>query len=74
MSASEGTVAAPMHGTIVKVLVKEGQEVEADEPGCILKAMKMESEIRATKCGKVSEVLVESSQTVRSSEPLIVIE
>jgi acetyl-CoA/propionyl-CoA carboxylase biotin carboxyl carrier protein len=72
-AVSEGAVTAPMQGTIVKVLVKEGQEVETDEAVCVLEAMKMESEIRAQKSGKVSEVLVEAGQTVRSGEPLVVI-
>ena len=73
-SASGGAIAAPMQGTIVKVLVEEGQEVEADEPVCILEAMKMESEVRSQKAGTVSEVRVEAGQTVRSGEPLIVVE
>jgi len=73
-SGREGTVTAPMQGTIVKVLVEEGRAVAADEPVCILEAMKMESEIRAQKAGTVSEVRVEPGQTVRSGEPLIVIE
>ena len=73
-SASGGAVAAPMQGTIIKVLVEEGQEVEADEPVCILEAMKMESEVRSQKAGTVSEVRVEAGQTVRSGEPLILVE
>ena len=71
---SEGAVVAPMQGTIVKVLVEEGQEVATDEAVCVLEAMKMESEIRAQKDGRVSEVLVEAGRTVRSGEPLIVLE
>src|ERR671921_479582 len=73
-SASGGAIAAPMQGTIVRVLVEEGQEVEADEPVCILEAMKMESEVRSQKAGTVSEVSVESGQTVRSGETLILVE
>ncbi len=73
-SASGGAVAAPMQGTIVKVLVEEDQEVEADEPVCILEAMKMESEVRSQKAGTVSEVRVEAGQTVRSGDTLIVVE
>jgi acetyl-CoA/propionyl-CoA carboxylase biotin carboxyl carrier protein len=73
-STSGGAVAAPMQGTIVSVLVEEGQEVEADEPVCILEAMKMESEVRSQKAGTVSEVRVEAGQTVRSGEPLILVE
>jgi acetyl-CoA/propionyl-CoA carboxylase biotin carboxyl carrier protein len=73
-SASEGAVRAPMQGTIVKVLVEEGQEVSADEPVCILEAMKMESEVRSQKAGTVSEVRVEAGQTVSSGETLISVE
>jgi acetyl-CoA/propionyl-CoA carboxylase, biotin carboxylase, biotin carboxyl carrier protein len=73
-AAAEGSVTAPMQGTIVKVLVEVGQEVEADEAVCVLEAMKMESEVRAQRAGRVSEVLAEAGQTVRSGEPLVVLE
>ena len=73
-STSEGAVQAPMQGTIVKVLVEEGQDVAADEPVCILEAMKMESEVRSQKAGTVSEVRVVAGQTVRSGDTLISVE
>ena len=73
-AVSEGAVTAPMQGTIVRVLVEEGQEVEADEPVCVLEAMKMESEIRARSEGTVSEVHVEAGQAVRTGEPLITLD
>ena len=73
-SARGGAVRAPMQGTIVKVLVEEGQEVAADEPVCILEAMKMESEVRSQKAGTVSEVRVVAGQTVRSGDTLISVE
>ena len=73
-SRSEGAVQAPMQGTIVKVLVEEGQEVAADEPLCILEAMKMESEVRSQKAGTVSEIRVRAGQTVRSGDTLISVE
>jgi acetyl-CoA/propionyl-CoA carboxylase biotin carboxyl carrier protein len=63
-----------MQGTIVKVFVEEGQEIAVDDPVCTLEAMKMESEIRAKKDGVVSEILVEAGKTVRSGDPLIVLE
>ncbi len=69
-----GAVLAPMQGTIVKVLVEKGQEVAADQPVCILEAMKMESEIRAQKAGKIVKVLIEVGKIVRSGEPLVVLE
>jgi acetyl-CoA/propionyl-CoA carboxylase, biotin carboxylase, biotin carboxyl carrier protein len=67
-------VVAPMQGTIVKILVEEGQEVVADEAVCVLEAMKMESEIRAQRSGRVAKVLVEAGKAVRSGEPLVVLE
>ena len=70
----EGAVVAPMQGTIVKVLVEEGQEVAADEAVCVLEAMKMESEIRVQAAGRVREVFVEAGKIVRSGEPLVVLE
>ncbi|MEW6636919.1 MAG: acetyl-CoA carboxylase biotin carboxylase subunit [Actinomycetota bacterium] len=73
-TGGEAAVAAPMQGTIVKVLVKEGQEVEADEAVCVLEAMKMESEIRTRRAGKVEKVFVKAGQAVRSGEPLIALE
>jgi acetyl-CoA/propionyl-CoA carboxylase biotin carboxyl carrier protein len=73
-AVDEGTVAAPMQGTIVKVLVEVGQKVAADEAVCVLEAMKMESEIRPKRAGVVSEVLVEPGKTVRSGDPLVVLE
>ena len=73
-AVSEGEISAPMQGTIVKVLVQEGQEVAVDEAVCVLEAMKMESEIRARRDGKVAKVLVEAGQAVRSGETLIVLE
>ncbi|MDP8900272.1 MAG: acetyl-CoA carboxylase biotin carboxyl carrier protein subunit, partial [Actinomycetota bacterium] len=63
-----------MQGTIVKVLVEEGQDVAADEAVCLLEAMKMESEVRAQRAGRVARVLVEAGQTVRPGEPLVVLE
>jgi acetyl-CoA/propionyl-CoA carboxylase biotin carboxyl carrier protein len=63
-----------MQGTIVKMLVGEGQDVAADEAVCLLEAMKMESEVRAQRAGRVLKVLVEAGQTVRPGEPLVVLE
>jgi acetyl-CoA/propionyl-CoA carboxylase, biotin carboxylase, biotin carboxyl carrier protein len=69
-----GAVVAPMQGTIVKILVEEGQEVAADEAVCVLEAMKMESEIRAQRSGRVVKILAGAGKTVRSGEPLVVLE
>ena len=40
-------IAAPMQGTILRVLVEPGQEIQAGDVVCILEAMKMENAIPA---------------------------
>ena len=49
--AGSGTVAVPMQGTIVKVLVAEGDAVEVGQTVCVLEAMKMENNVNAEKAG-----------------------
>ncbi|MGC1512186.1 MAG: acetyl-CoA carboxylase biotin carboxylase subunit [Acidimicrobiales bacterium] len=68
-----GQVAAPMQGTIVKVLVQVGDTVEAGQAVCVLEAMKMENQIEADKSGTVAEIKVEAGQTVGGGDVLVVI-
>jgi acetyl-CoA/propionyl-CoA carboxylase, biotin carboxylase, biotin carboxyl carrier protein len=67
-------IAAPMQGTILQVLVEEGQEVAAGAVVCILEAMKMENHIVATRDGTVAELSVKAGQVVDSGQALVVIE
>ena len=67
------TLAAPMQGTIVKVLVKQGQEVKAGEAICVLEAMKMENSIVAHAPGKVEELRVEPGQSVETGATIAII-
>ncbi|MBV9663273.1 MAG: ATP-grasp domain-containing protein [Actinobacteria bacterium] len=69
-----GTVTVPMQGTIVKVLVNVGDEVEAGQPVCILEAMKMENNVNAEKSGKVTEVKVKAGDTVGAGDVVVVVE
>lgn len=68
------TVAAPMPGMVVKVLVEPGTRIEMDDGLMILEAMKMENEIRAPKAGVIRSVAVERGQTVNGGDTLIVID
>jgi len=68
-----GAVAVPMQGTIVKVLVAVGDEVEAGQSVCILEAMKMENQITAERAGTVKEIKVSPGDTVGSGDVVVVI-
>jgi acetyl-CoA/propionyl-CoA carboxylase biotin carboxyl carrier protein len=68
-----GEVAAPMQGTIVKVLVDVGATVEAGQAVVVLEAMKMENQIQAEKSGTVKEVKVKAGDTVGGGDILVVI-
>ncbi len=62
-----------MQGTIVKVLVEVGQKVEVDQAVVVLEAMKMENQINADRAGTVTEIKVESGQTVGGGDVVVVI-
>ena len=68
-----GDVTAPMQGTIVKVLVEVGQQVEAGQSVVVLEAMKMENQIAAEKSGIVKEIRVAAGATVGAGDVVVVI-
>jgi acetyl-CoA/propionyl-CoA carboxylase biotin carboxyl carrier protein len=72
--AGSGAVEVPMQGTIVKVLVEVGQQVEAGATVCVLEAMKMENNITADKAGTVKEIKVAAGDSVGSGDVVVVIE
>ncbi|MFZ9775651.1 MAG: acetyl/propionyl/methylcrotonyl-CoA carboxylase subunit alpha [Ilumatobacteraceae bacterium] len=71
--AATGDVVAPMQGTIVKVLVEVGQEVNAGDAVVVLEAMKMENQLQADKAGTVSAVKVKAGDKVGSGDVLVVV-
>ncbi|MFP5298615.1 MAG: acetyl-CoA carboxylase biotin carboxylase subunit [Actinomycetota bacterium] len=64
---------APMQGTIVKVLVKVGDEVKAGDQICVLEAMKMENSILAHASGKVEELAVEPGKSIETGGKIAII-
>ena len=66
-----GHVTTSMPGTIVEVLVKEGDQVRAGDPVLVTEAMKMETEIQAPIGGTVGSVNVAKGDTVNPDETLI---
>ncbi|MFE0256995.1 biotin/lipoyl-containing protein, partial [Streptomyces sp. NPDC059010] len=53
---SGDTLASPMQGTVVKVAVEEGQEVEEGDLIVVLEAMKMEQPLNAHKSGTIKDL------------------
>ena len=62
--ASAGAVTAIMPGKIIRVLVSEGDQVTEGDVVCILEAMKMENELKASKDGTVKALHIQSGQDV----------
>lgn len=73
-NGGDNIIKSPMPGKVVKVLVNEGDKVEAGQTVIILSAMKMESEFKAGKDGIVIEIAVKEGDTVDSNQLLVVIE
>ncbi|MDY3042052.1 acetyl-CoA carboxylase biotin carboxyl carrier protein subunit [Streptococcus pluranimalium] len=71
--AGADALAAPMPGTILKVLVNVGDSVSENQPLMILEAMKMENEIVASSAGTVSAIHVSAGQMVNPGDGLITI-
>jgi acetyl-CoA/propionyl-CoA carboxylase biotin carboxyl carrier protein len=66
MSAPGDALTSPMQGTIVKVAVEVGQQVEVGDLIVVLEAMKMEQPVTAHKSGTVTNLVAEVGATVTS--------
>ncbi|MEV5841539.1 biotin/lipoyl-containing protein, partial [Streptomyces sp. NPDC051985] len=64
--ASGDTLASPMQGTIVKVAVEEGQQVEEGDLIVVLEAMKMEQPLNAHRAGTVKGLAAEVGASLTS--------
>jgi propionyl-CoA carboxylase alpha chain len=69
-----GSLTSPMPGTVLRVSVETGAEVEARQPLLVLEAMKMEHEIVAPAAGRVTELRVSAGSQVEAGAVLAVIE
>jgi biotin carboxyl carrier protein len=63
-------VKAELAGNMWKIVVKEGQQVGAEETLMILESMKMEIPITAPRAGRVAKIHVKEGQTVQEGEVL----
>jgi acetyl-CoA/propionyl-CoA carboxylase biotin carboxyl carrier protein len=68
-----GSVASPMQGTVLKVLVSDGDEVAAGQVICVIEAMKMENEVAAPVDGVVSELGIAPGEGVTTGQLICVV-
>ncbi len=67
-------ITAPMPGKVVRLLVREGDEVEPGTEVAVVEAMKMQNEIKSPKKGRVQKILVGEGATVNAGDVLAIVE
>jgi acetyl-CoA/propionyl-CoA carboxylase, biotin carboxylase, biotin carboxyl carrier protein len=67
------TLASPLQGTVLKVAVEQGAEVQEGALIAVIEAMKMENEITAHKTGVVAELPIAVGSSVATGDTLAVI-
>ncbi|MGO9065275.1 MAG: biotin/lipoyl-containing protein [Myxococcaceae bacterium] len=68
------TLAAPMPGKVVRLLVKQGEAVQEGQGLVVVEAMKMENELKSPKAGTVTEVFAQEGRTVEAHAKLLTVE
>lgn len=71
---SAGSLAAPMPGSVLRVLVSPGDTVTAGQTVVVMEAMKMEHELHAPRAGTVTAVLVTPGMQVDNGQVLAMVE
>jgi len=69
-------ITAPMPGKVVRLLVREGDEVEPGAGVAVVEAMKMQNEIKSpkTKKGTIQKILVSEGAAVNAGDVLAIVE
>jgi biotin carboxyl carrier protein len=70
---SDCEIKSPLPGTVISVLVKEGDSVKAGQKVMVLEAMKMENNIDAEADGVVKSIKVKQGDAVMEGDTLIVV-
>jgi biotin carboxyl carrier protein len=73
-AAGRQQITAPMPGKVVRLLVKQGDSVEAGQGLLVVEAMKMQNEIRSPKSGKIEKLFAQEGQPVNAGEVLLWVE
>jgi acetyl-CoA/propionyl-CoA carboxylase biotin carboxyl carrier protein len=68
-----GELISPLQGTVLKVHVEQGAEIEEGALVCVIEAMKMENEITAPSSGTVEELGVSEGGAIATGDTIAVI-
>ncbi|MDQ0244204.1 acetyl-CoA carboxylase biotin carboxyl carrier protein [Bacillus fengqiuensis] len=67
-------ITASMAGTVLNILIKEGDEISAGQTVVVLESMKMEIPVDSAFPGKVGEVKVAAGDFVNEGDLLLTVE
>jgi biotin carboxyl carrier protein len=71
---NKNSINSPMPGKVVRILVSEGDEIQAGQPVIVVSAMKMENEYKSGAKAIVKKILVKEGDTVDNNQTLISLE
>jgi biotin carboxyl carrier protein len=63
-----------MPGKVVRLLVREGNEVEAGAGVAVVEAMKMQNEVKSPKKGTIQKISVSEGAAVNAGDVLAIVE
>jgi biotin carboxyl carrier protein len=67
-------ISAPMPGKVVRLLVNQGDPVEAGAGVAVVEAMKMQNEIKSPKKGRIQKITVSEGSAVNAGDVLAIVE
>lgn len=67
-------ISSPMSGKVVRIPVKEGQQLKAGDTAIVVSAMKMESEYKVNHDKVVKKILVKNDDIIEANQPLVILE
>jgi biotin carboxyl carrier protein len=67
-------IVAPMPGKVVRLLAREGDQVETGAGVAVVEAMKMQNEIKSPKKGTIQKILVSEGAAVNAGDVLAIVE
>ncbi len=73
-AATKNEVGSPLQGSLSRILVKEGDEVQLHTPLFIIEAMKMESAVSSPMAGKIKKICLKEKTLVAQDDLVIELE